>query len=88
MPSPSQIDLNSFMSGLEKRNPGEPEFQQAVREVAESILPFVADHPEYQKAHVFERMTEPATSGSTAGRASSSTTPSALTRVGCASIPR
>jgi glutamate dehydrogenase (NADP+) len=47
------------MSGLEKRNPGEPEFQQAVREVAESILPFVADHPEYQKAHVFERMTEP-----------------------------
>jgi len=47
------------MSGLKKRNPGEPEFQQAVREVAESILPFVADHPEYQKAHVFERMTEP-----------------------------
>ena len=47
------------MSGLKKRNPGEPEFQQAVREVAESILPFVADHPEYQKAHIFERMTEP-----------------------------
>ena len=59
MTSPSQTDLNTFMSGLEKRNPGEPEFQQAVREVAESILPFVADHPEYQKAHVFERMTEP-----------------------------
>ncbi len=59
MTSPSQTDLSTFMSGLEKRNPGEPEFQQAVREVAESILPFVADHPEYQKAHVFERMTEP-----------------------------
>ncbi len=59
MTSPSQTDLNAFMSGLEKRNPGEPEFQQAVREVAESILPFVADHPEYQQAHVFERMTEP-----------------------------
>ena len=44
MTSPSQTDLNAFMSGLEKRNPGEPEFQQAVREVAESILPFVADH--------------------------------------------
>ena len=59
MRSPSQTDLNTFMSGLEKRNPGEAEFHQAVREVAESILPFVADHPEYQKAHVFERMTEP-----------------------------
>ena len=59
MTSPSQTDFSTFMRGLEKRNPGEPEFQQAVREVAESILPFVADHPEYQKAHVFERMTEP-----------------------------
>jgi len=35
MMSPSQTDLNAFMSGLEKRNPGEPEFQQAVREVAD-----------------------------------------------------
>jgi len=57
--SPTQTDFSTFMSGLKKRNPGEPEFQQAVREVAESILPFVADHPEYQKAHIFERMTEP-----------------------------
>ena len=59
MTSPTQTDFSTFMSGLKKRNPGEPEFQQAVREVAESILPFVADHPEYQKAHIFERMTEP-----------------------------
>ena len=47
------------MTGLERRNPGEPEFQQAVREVAESILPFVEENPRYQRGHVFERMTEP-----------------------------
>jgi glutamate dehydrogenase (NADP+) len=29
-------ELNCFIRGLEKRNPGEPEFHQAVREVAET----------------------------------------------------
>ena len=37
-------EIEGFMSGLERRNPGEPEFQQAVREVAETLIPFTLDH--------------------------------------------
>ena len=51
--------LDRFMAGLVRRNPGEPEFHQAVREVAESVLPFVEAHPEYQEACILERLTEP-----------------------------
>ena len=51
--------LAAFMAGLERRNPGEPEFHQAVREVAESVLPVVAAHLEYQEARILERLTEP-----------------------------
>ena len=57
--APSQTDLDAFMTGLVRRNPGQEEFHQAVNEVAETILPFMEEHPEYQKAHIFERMTEP-----------------------------
>ncbi len=32
-----RTELDSFMTGLVRRNPGEPEFHQAVREVAESV---------------------------------------------------
>lgn len=48
-----------FMQGLRKRNPHETEFHQAVEEVAKTIVPFMADFPEYQKAQILERMTEP-----------------------------
>ncbi len=51
--------LERFMTGLVRRNPGEPEFHQAVREVAESVLPFVEAHPEYREACILERLTEP-----------------------------
>lgn len=51
--------LEQFMAGLVRRNPGEPEFHQAVREVAESVIPFVASHPEYEEARILERLTEP-----------------------------
>ena len=51
--------LLQFMSGLKDRNPHEPEFHQAVQEVAESIIPFTIKHPEYRDARVLERMTEP-----------------------------
>lgn len=47
------------MSGLVKRNPGEPEFHQAVQEVVESLWPYLLDHEEYVKAQIIERMTEP-----------------------------
>jgi glutamate dehydrogenase (NADP+) len=53
-------DVACFMSGLVKRNPGQEVFHQAVHEVVESLIPFIRDHhPEYQKAQILERMTEP-----------------------------
>jgi len=50
--------LDNFMAGLVRRNPGEPEFHQAVHEVAATIIPFLADRPEYREAQVLERLTE------------------------------
>jgi glutamate dehydrogenase (NADP+) len=52
-------EVEQFMAGLERRNPHEPEFQQAVREVVETLMPFVLEHPEYREAQILERMTEP-----------------------------
>ncbi len=48
-----------FMKRVIKKNAGEVEFCQAVREVVESVMPFVKKHPEYQKAKILERMAEP-----------------------------
>jgi len=47
------------MAGLVRRNPGEPEFHQAVREVSESIIPFLDTRPDYRASRVLERLTEP-----------------------------
>lgn len=55
----AQEELDAFMSGLERRNPGEPEFQQAVHEVAQTLVPFTIDHPKYRDAQILERLTEP-----------------------------
>jgi glutamate dehydrogenase (NADP+) len=52
-------ELERFMGGLEKRNPGETEFHQAVQEVAETLMPYVLEHPKYKDAAILERMTEP-----------------------------
>ena len=52
-------DLAQFMQGLERRNPGEPEFHQAVQEVVETLLPFVNEHAQYREAQILERLTEP-----------------------------
>ena len=51
--------LQAFMAGLVRRNQGEPEFHQAVHEVAESVIPFLANHPEYEQVRILERLTEP-----------------------------
>lgn len=48
-----------FMHGLIKRNPGEPEFHQAVREVVESVMPVVLNNRRYVEEEILERMTEP-----------------------------
>ena len=59
MEAQAQQRLEEFMHGLVRRNPGEPEFHQAVREVAESIIPFILRHPVYEEAQILERLTEP-----------------------------
>ena len=55
----SQDPVESFVRGLVKRNPGEPEFHQAVREVVEDLMPFVCEHTVYRDAQILERLTEP-----------------------------
>jgi len=51
--------VDHFMKGLIKRNPGEPEFHQAVQEVVESLMPVVLENERYQQEEILERMTEP-----------------------------
>jgi glutamate dehydrogenase (NADP+) len=59
MKKAAQSELDKFMKGLIRRNQGEHEFHQAVQEVAESLAPFIMEHPEYRDAQIVERMTEP-----------------------------
>ena len=54
-----QADIERFMNGLRRRNPGEDDFHQAVREVAQWIIPFCHANPQYGKDQLLERMTEP-----------------------------
>jgi glutamate dehydrogenase (NADP+) len=51
--------LKKFMDYVVAKNPSEPEFYQAVQEVAETIFPFLDENPKYKAAKVFERMIEP-----------------------------
>ncbi|MDR1171396.1 MAG: NADP-specific glutamate dehydrogenase, partial [Bacteroidales bacterium] len=44
---------------VKAKNPGEPEFHQAVQEVVESLIPLVEENPKYKHARILERMTEP-----------------------------
>ncbi len=48
-----------FMAELERKNPGEPEFIQAVSEVLDSVIDVVNNDPEYIDAKILERITEP-----------------------------
>lgn len=51
--------LSSVMDEAIKRNPNEPEFLQAVKEVLESLEPVAEKYPEFVEAGVFERIIEP-----------------------------
>jgi glutamate dehydrogenase (NADP+) len=50
--------LQSFMDTVSKRNANEPEFLQAVHEVAETVIPFIESNPKYQGKMLLERMVE------------------------------
>lgn len=54
-----QSTLQAFMSRVERQNPGQPEFIQAVQEVAETVIPFIADNPKYANSALLERLVEP-----------------------------
>lgn len=53
----SQIE--AFMEQVKATNPHEPEFLQAVHEVAEIVVPFMEEHPQYKDYRILERMVEP-----------------------------
>ena len=94
--------LETIYQDILRRNPGEAEFHQAVREVLESLGPVLTKYPEFGERKILERIVEPerqiifrvpwrttrARSRSTAASASSSTARSARTRAACASTPR
>ncbi len=51
--------VTELMARVKAKNPSEPEFHQAVQEVAESLELVLERHPEYVKAKILERMIEP-----------------------------
>jgi glutamate dehydrogenase (NADP+) len=59
MDTSAKQQLRRFMNGLMRRNHGQPEFYQAVYEVAKDIIPFIQDKPDYKDARILERLTEP-----------------------------
>ena len=59
MNSEHHAAIQAFMDRVAERNPNEPEFLQAVEEVAEAIIPFMEEHPKYKHANILERIVEP-----------------------------
>jgi len=51
--------IDAFMERVIAKNPTQPEFHQAVREVVESIMPIVESTPAYREAKILERLVEP-----------------------------
>ncbi len=54
-----KISLEHLRAELERRNPAEPEFHQAAREVLETLAPVLAARPEYADPGLVERLVEP-----------------------------
>ena len=53
------MNLEAFMDDIVTKNPGQNEFHQAVREIAENLVPFINQNPKYEQAKILERMCEP-----------------------------
>ncbi|MBG15608.1 MAG: NADP-specific glutamate dehydrogenase [Crocinitomicaceae bacterium] len=54
-----QKEINDFMDKVKLKNGHESEFIQAVEEVAEAIIPFMAENPKYKSAKILDRIVEP-----------------------------
>jgi len=59
MSSQYQGQIDAFIAKVEAANPNEPEFMQAVQEVAESVIPFIENNPKYKGKSLLERIIEP-----------------------------
>ncbi|KQR49894.1 NADP-specific glutamate dehydrogenase [Acidovorax sp. Leaf160] len=55
----SHDSVGQFLEQVAQRNPGQPEFLQAVTEVMESLWPFIARNPRYAEQALLERLVEP-----------------------------
>ena len=53
------LKINDFMAQVESKNPNEPEFIQAVREFAETVIPFIEEQKKYDGKNLLLRMAEP-----------------------------
>jgi glutamate dehydrogenase (NADP+) len=51
--------INNFIEAVAKKNPNESEFLQAVKEVAETVIPFIEENTKYEGKMLLERMVEP-----------------------------
>ncbi len=52
-------NLEALMEDVERKNPAQPEFHQAVKEVLRSVIDVVNENPVYEKHRILERMIEP-----------------------------
>ncbi|GCD77506.1 glutamate dehydrogenase [Thermaurantimonas aggregans] len=59
MSSKYQAQIDAFMAQVRAKNPHEPEFLQAVQEVAETVIPFIEENPKYKQHKILERIVEP-----------------------------
>ena len=53
------MNVNEIIEEIKNKNPGQPEFHQAVTEVYETLGPVIEKHPEYGKAKILQRIAEP-----------------------------
>lgn len=51
--------VDQFLAGIEARDPNQPEFMQAVKEVMNSLWPFIEQNPQYAGQGLLQRLTEP-----------------------------
>jgi glutamate dehydrogenase (NADP+) len=59
MSSQEHVDLEGFIDGVKRRNPGQSEFIQAVTEVAQDVFPFIEGKEEYHRWQILRRIAEP-----------------------------
>ncbi|HEY0314024.1 MAG TPA: NADP-specific glutamate dehydrogenase [Allosphingosinicella sp.] len=59
MSTHDHVDLDGFIDGVKRRNPGQSEFIQAVTEVAQDVFPFIEGKEEYHRWQILRRIAEP-----------------------------